>query len=425
MSDLAAAAPTVTEAPLEAAPTGLEAAREVSQKLLEQSLPPDQAKVLRQARAEKAKAKAAEQAAAPAVTEAPAKPAPAAAPEAKTEAVAEAAKPEADVIDFGADDKPAVQVDETPAPDELSPEDLAKLDDKARKAVTDASKEAAKVRKRAQEAESKLAEKDTALAERDQKLAATESQLQEILARGPALAGNEFGRFTNGQQVAAWGNNAQEALALLTAHERAVKAGRASETDAIIHTLPTGDEVELQLASKEAFARRVADAQAWFDTDHKLGLSTEAAKKIEERHQGTQGYKDALAAYTTDPALHTRLPELQRKAALYDTLMARKAMITFPDTAAAATKAAPATEARGSKPASQKTAPLTETPASAPRMAVAMQGDDVATRKSELMERARTATNYDEQQKYLKQAAMLPSAGRTFAQQGSRSRTAA
>lgn len=419
MPDAVAEIAVATETPAEVVPTGLEAAREVSQKLLEQSLTPDQRKTFREERAAKKAVKVAD-VVKPAAEVAPT---PAAKVAPKEEVKPDEPKPE--TIDFGNEDKPEVAAEETPEIADLTEDELAKLDEKARKRITDASKEAVKVRKRAQDAEAGLKAKDEALADRETKLAAMQGQLQEVLARGPALASNEFGRFTDGHQVAAWGTNAQEALALLTAHDRAVKAGRADADDGIIHTMPDGSEVTLQLDSKAGFERRVADAHSWFDTDRKLGLNVETAKKIEDRHTGTQGYKEALAAYTADPALHTRIPEMQRKAALYDTLMARKAMITFPDTAAGAIKPAPTTAARAQEEAAKKPAPLNEKSASAPRMASAMNGDDAATRKSEFMELARTAKDYDTQQKYLKQAAMIPSTGRTFAQSGSRSKVTA
>lgn len=381
------------------APTPVESAREASLTLLEQRLPHEQAKVLKAERRAKASAKAAE-------------PAPAARSETPTADGNE-------VIDFGQDDTASPTPTETPeeaAPAELTDGELAKLDDKARKNYLDAHKEAAKIRKRAQEAEAKLAERDTKLSEADKERAALKQQLTELQSRGPALAGNQFVKFTDGQQVADWGRNAQEAIALLTAHERAIKAGRADEDDAIMHQLANGQEIELRVSDRAVFENRIADAHAWFDTDHKIGQNRETASKIAERYAKTKGYSEAREAYTKDTALHTRLEELTAKAALYDTLMARKAVITFPDTVGATTTASSATTARTPDKAAtskQRTAPPSETSTSAPRMVSSMEGDDAANRKSQLMEQARTAKNYDEQQKYLKQAMMIPSPGRT------------
>lgn len=387
------------EVPMPVELTGAEAAREASLDLMTKSLPPEQAEVLKKSRAEK-KAK-------------PTKPT----------AVAETPAPEPDkeVIDFGQDAPASDQPTETPEPetptDELSDDELAKLDEKARRRYLDASKENAKIRKRAQEAEGKAAEEATARTAAETKAAEIAAKLEELQTRGPALVGNQFGKFEDGKQVAAWGRNAQEALALLTAHDRAVTAGRADADDTVLHALPTGQEIELRLADRQAYEARVMDAQAWFATDHDLSQNRETAKKIEERYAKTQGYTDARAKYAADTTLHTKLPELMAKAALYDTLMARRAVITFPDTVGATTTAPSAPAARtpdkAQTPTKTKAAPPSESPGRAPRMASAMSGDDAGARKSQLMELARTAPTYELQQKYAKEAAMIPSPNRT------------
>ena len=108
-------------------------------------LSPEQAKAFRANRREK-KAKAAA-----AVAAAPPKPVAEAKPDAETQRAGVPALPstEAEVIHFDApEETPAATADESPA--EISEDELAKLDEKARKRITDASKEAAKVRKRAQ-----------------------------------------------------------------------------------------------------------------------------------------------------------------------------------------------------------------------------------------------------------------------------------
>ena len=412
-SSVAAEAPVIpvaTETPV------VSAVRERSLDLMEANLPPEQAQVLKASR--KAKAQAAAKPAAPA---APTASEPAV-PQAEAKPTPPPAKAEEETIDFGAEPQetpPAEVAEETP--EALTEDEIAKLSEKARKQYLDAHKEATKVRKRAQEAEAKMAEKDTALTETTQKLTDLEKQLQEVLSRGPGLAGNEFGAFRDGDAVAAYGTNAQEAVALLTAHERAVKAGRADAEEGIFHTLPDGKEIEIKLESKSAFEKRVADAQAWFDADHKVGLNREAAKVITDKHGAMKGFEQAHRAYLTDTALHTRIPELAAKAALYDTLMARKARITFPDTASAASKAETTSAVTQTKAATKTPqAPPSESSASTPRMASSMSGDDLSARRSQLLELAKTAKNYDEQQKYLKQASMIPSGARTFAERGRR-----
>lgn len=359
-------------------------------------LNPEQAKAFKASRA----AKKAKQAAAAAVEVKEA------APAADPKPAAEAPKPE---IIFGeeeaAEAKPAAE--EAPAEiEDLSEAELAKLDEKARKRITEASKEAAKVRKRAQEAEAKLSEKDTELAELRSKIEASEKEAAEGQARAAGLAGNAYVHFKDAHAVAAWAENAKEALTLISAHEREVKAGRREKDDPVLHLLPNGQEIELRAEDAPLYQGRVTDAQAWFTYDGTVTKHREAAAKLADKHQGTQGYKEAREAYLKSQDLPARLDELVAKAALYDVLQSRRASITFPDTAGAASKA-PSAQAAESKTAERKQPPV-ESPASTPRLAqVDGTGSDLAARKSLLMEKAKTAKTDDERQKYLKQAIML------------------
>lgn len=322
-------------------------------------------------------------------------------PEPSTATTAET--PEAEVIHFGEESKPAAVVE--PEAVELTESELAKLDEKVRKRITDASKEAAKVRKRAQEAEAKLAD----MAAREAKLADTEAlntQLTELQTRGVGLAGNAFHSFKDGHDVAAWGTNAQEAVLLLNNHDRAVKAGRASSEDPIVHTLPNGDEVELRSTDRATYEQRVKDAQGWFTHDESLSKNADTAKKLAEKHAKTTGYEAARDKYLKDPALSTRLLELVAKAALYDTLESRKAVISFTDTAGTA-KNVPSSKAEGTpeKPAIK---PPSETAASQPRLVKSDDAhSDLAARKSALMQRAKTTDDPALRQKLLKEAIML------------------
>jgi len=116
-----------------------------------------------------------------------------------------------------------------------------------------------------------------------------------------------------------------------------------------------------------------------------------------------KGYNEARDVYLKDKSLTARIDELVNKAALYDVLTSRKAVISFPDTAVAATSAASARAAESST-AHRKTPP-SETPASTPRLAaVDSEGSDVQARKSSLMQKAMNAKTDDERQKYLKEA---------------------
>lgn len=302
------------------------------------------------------------------------------------------------------DETPAAAAEETPV--EITDEELAKLDEKARKRITEASKEAAKVRKRAQEAEAKLKEHETKVSELESKLAEIEKQDGEAAVRAAGLAGNAFVHFKDGHAVATWGENAKEALSLLAYHQREVKAGRRGEDEPVTHTLPNGVEVELRPADLPIFQQRITDAQEWFTHDAKVGKVRESATKLAEKHAATKGYKEARETYLKDTSLPTRLEELVAKAALYDVLQSRRAVITFPDTAGAANKA-PSPKAEDS-PNAQRKDPPNESRASTPRLAnVNESGSDLKERKSFLMEKAKTAKSEDERQKYLKEAIKL------------------
>lgn len=390
--------------------TPQEAGLTVGEKMLAAKLPPEQAQIFRKERlAKKAAVVAKPESGAQAKPKVEAKPE---SPAPRAEALAddkkpEGAKPAVEEIRFGEEpDKP--KEDEAAKPEEEKPlelteDELAKLDEKARKAVTEASKEAVKVRKRAQEAEAKLKEHEAKLTEKDEEL----KGLKESLTRGVALAGNSFQQFKDAQAVAQWGTNAQEALVLLRNHETRVKAGRAHAEDTITHTLPNGQEVELTAADRAMYEARAQDAEKWFEHGEKFHANKTAAAKLAEKHKDTKGYAEARERYLKDPELPTRIEELVAKAALYDILDVRKAHITFSDTAGAA-KNAPSSTAGGDleKPAPRQ--PRSETAASVPRLARTDDADsDLKSRKSALMERARTATDEGERQKLLKEAIML------------------
>lgn len=361
-------------------------------------LSPEQAKAFRAMRKEK-KAKAT--AAAPAAT---AKETPAEKP------AAVPAEEKAEVIDFSSpEETPDVPQDEPAA--EISDEELAKLDDKVRKRITEASKEAAKVRKRAQEAEAKLKEHEAKLAELETQLAESAKHDSESAVRAAGLAGNAFVHFKDGHAVAQWGENAKAALTLLAHHEREVKAGRRAEDEPVSHTLPNGQEIELLPRDVPTYEARLADAQAWFTHDAKVSKVRESATKLAEKHAATKGYKEARETYFKDDSLATRLDELVSKAALYDVLQSRRAVITFPDAAGAASKAP--SSVQESKSTDRKDPP-SESRASTPRLApVNDSGSDLMARKSLLMQKARTAKTEDERQKFLKEAIKLGSVQRT------------
>lgn len=386
---------SVPAAPAEAeAPAVILTPQDATAEHIARGLSPEQAKAFRAQRKEK-KAKAAAAAAAVAVPVV----------EAKVVPATPATTDEAESISFDTpEETPAVSPDETPVED-ISEAELAKLDEKARKRITEASKEAAKVRKRAQEAEAKLKEHESKVSELETKLAEIEQQGGEAAVRAAGLAGNAFVHFKDGHAVATWGENAKDALALLSYHDKEVKAGRRSDDEPITHTLPNGQEIELRSTDLPVYQQRITDAQQWFSHDAQVGKVRESATKLAEKHATTKGYKEARETYLKDTSLPTRLEELVAKAALYDVLQSRRAVITFPDTAGAANKAPSSVQESTS---TQRKDPPNETRASTPRLAaVNDSGSDLAARKSLLMQKAKTAKTEDERQKYLKEAIKL------------------
>jgi hypothetical protein len=387
------AAETPTAAP---APVDILTPQDATAERIARTLPPEQAKIFKANRAAKKAAKA-QAAATPAAPAAPAVETPTEKPTA-----IEAPAPEVETLVLGEESDTTTTTttgDEPPAAAELTEAELSALDDKAKKRVIEASKEAAKVRKRAQESEAKA--KDL-----EQQLATLKAEAEENTTRSIGLTGNSFAQFKNASEVAHWGTNAQKALARLDALKDDIEAGRSSPDAMIYHRLPDRAEIEISLSDVKLFQDRIADASTWFEHDDVASKNRATAQKLAEKHKDLKGYAEARASYLKDHSLTARIEELVSKAALYDVLHSRKASISFSDTAVAATSATSPREA-GSENAHRKTPP-SESPASTPRLAaVDSEGSDVQARKSFLMEKARTAKTEDERQNFLKQAIKL------------------
>lgn len=319
------------------------------------------------------------------------------------------AAPAEEVHQFG-DEAPAAAAETLAAEDEaLSEDELAKLDARAQRIYREAQKEAAKVRKRAQEAEQKLAEMAPQLAEMA-KLKDLSSALEDVQARTAALAGNSFASFNDGHAVAEWGESTKEAMALLKAHERSVKAGTADAEDKITHVWPNGKEQEISLSDRQWLNERIQHAQAWFEGDSKVTANKEQAAKLVQKHSATKGFEEAHGALLKDGTIMTRIPELLAKAAYYDMMNSRRAVVTFPDAAGAAKNATTSAEGSRDKPATtDRRRPPSETPASTPRMVNTESDstDDIRDRKSQLMQQAMKANSPAEKQRLIKQAVML------------------
>lgn len=382
-----------------AAPVAIITPQDATAEHIARGLSPEQAKAFRAMRKEK-KAKTA--------AAAPAKPVVETKQEAEAQRAGVPALPsvESETITFNADEEtPAAAAPAEEAPVDLSDDELSKLDEKSRKKYLEVSKENAKIRKRTQEAESKVKEHEAKVAELETRLAEIEKQEGEAAVRAAGLAGNAFVHFKDAHAVASWAENAKDALALLSYHEKEVKAGRRADDEPITHTLPNGQEIELRGTDAGTYQQRVVDAQHWFTHDTQVGKVRESAAKLAEKHVSTKGYKEARETYLKDTSLPTRLEELVAKAALYDVLQSRRAVITFPDTAGAANKAP--SSVQESKTTERKDPP-SESRASTPRLAaVNDSGSDLTARKSLLMQKARTAKSEDERQKFLKEAIKL------------------
>jgi len=398
----APASPAVETTPAASAPVDIITPQDATAERIARGLTPEQAKAFKANRAAQKAARAQAAQSSPAPVETPAAATPEAAAVEKP-AAAETAPAEVETLVLGEDTDTTTTTtttgDESPAAAELTESELSALDEKARKRYLDASKEAAKVRKRAQESEARAKELE-------QQLATLQKEAEENTTRSIGLTGNSFAQFKEATDVAKWGTNAQEAVALLHAHERQIKSGRADADATVLHMLPDGREVELAVADIQIFQNRINDARSWFEHDDVISKNRDSAKKLADKHKDLKGYTEARESYLKDKSLTARIDELVSKAALYDVLHSRKANISFPDTAAAATSAASA-RAAGSDTAHRKTPP-SETPASTPRLAqVDSEGSDVQARKSLLMEKARTAKTEDERQKFLKEAIKL------------------
>lgn len=322
------------------------------------------------------------------------------------------AAPAEEVHQFG-DDTPAAATAPTEAPaaedEALSDDEIAKLDARAQRIYREAQKEAAKVRKRAQEAEQKLADIAPQLAEMA-KLKDLSSALEDVQARTAAMAGNSFANFNDGHAVAEWGESTKEAMALLKAHERSVKAGLADADDRITHVWPNGNEQEIALSDRQWLTERIQHAQAWFEGDSKVTANKEQAAKLVQKHSATKGFEEAHGALLKDGTIMTRIPELLAKAAYYDMMNSRRAVVTFPDAAGAAKNATTSAEGSRDKTANaDRRRPPSETPASTPRMVNTESDstDDIRDRKSQLMQQAMKATSPGEKQRLIKQAVML------------------
>lgn len=287
------AAPTLTtDAPDQAAVSTMVAPdaaplTEAKQRALEKHFSPEQLAALKQTKAP---------------TEAPAKAKADPTPAVET-------NPDEVVIDFSsAEEDPtnpeAPSSDDSPADAELTEEELTGLDEKARKKLNDAHKEAAKVRKRAQEAERRAAELETKLKEQETASAQRGNDLPAEFNTA-----NSLSHVTDDKVLAAYEQDARNVLGIL----QAIAAGK--EVDADYRSLVDGQTYELDHTYAAWAAGTVLDVESRRKQLTVLHKAQDTASKIESRLKETPGFAEALKTITGQ-RLVTEWPQRRVQAAI-------------------------------------------------------------------------------------------------------------
>lgn len=252
----------------------------------------------------------------PATEEAPAETP--AKPKAKAKAAAPAPEakvvtpePDADevVVEFSDTDEPEPPASDTPAGEEpetpaLSDDELQGLDEKARKKLTDAHKEAAKVRKRAQEAERKAQE----LTARLEELEASATQRGNDIP-AELNGNNSLSHVTDDKMLAAYEKDARNVLAIL----QGIANGQ--ELDTQYRSLVDGKTYELDHTYAAWAAGTILDVEGRRKQLTVLRKAQDTAGKIESRLKDTPGFNDALKSIS-GAALVTEWPQRRVQAAI-------------------------------------------------------------------------------------------------------------
>jgi len=212
------------------------------------------------------------------------------------------------VVDFSATD----EAEETPAADPatepdaatLTDEDLHGLDDKARKKLTDAHKEAAKVRKRAQEAERRAEELEARVKELD---TASTQRGNDVPAE--LNSANSLSHVTDDKVLSAYEQDARNVLQVL----QALADGK--EVDSSYRSLVDGKTYELDHTYAAWAAGTVLDVDSRRKQLTVLRKAQDTATKIETRLKDTPGFTDALKGITGS-SLVTEWPERRVQAAI-------------------------------------------------------------------------------------------------------------
>lgn len=301
-------APTLTQTPADQAAVSTMVApdaqpvTEAKQRALEKHFSPAQLEAL------KANADT------PAPTEPPAK---ASTPKAKAKAPAKAeptpasnetASEEEIVVDFSATDPETPETPgtepEDPENPTLSEDDLTGLDEKARKKLTDAHKEAAKVRKRAQAAEQEAADLKARLAELETQSTQAGSQVPAELN-----ASNSLAHVTDDTVLTNYERDARNVLAILQ------KLANGQEVDTAYRSLVDGQTYDLDHTYAAWAAGTILDVEGRRKQLTVLNKAKDTASKIESRLKDTPGFTQALKSIT-GAQLVTEWPQRRVQAAI-------------------------------------------------------------------------------------------------------------
>jgi hypothetical protein len=192
--------------------------------------------------------------------------------------------------------------DEAPAP--LTEDELKSLDEKARKKVTEAHKEAAKVRKRAQAAEQQAAELTAKLKALEEADAQRSNSLPAEFAES-----NSLSHVTNEKVLDAFEVDARNVLTILK------HLANGDEVETTYRSRVDGKDYEIDHTYASWAAGTILDADTRRKQLGTLTQVTERASKLEARLKDTPGFTDNLKAITGGK-LATEWPQVRVEAAI-------------------------------------------------------------------------------------------------------------
>ena len=200
------------------------------------------------------------------------------------------------------DTNPTDTSDDTPAP--LTDDELKSLDEKARKKVTEAHKEAAKVRKRAQAAEQQAAELTAKLKAIEESEAQRGNSLPAEFAES-----NSLSHVTDEKVLDRFEVDARNVLTILK------HLANGDEIDTTYRSRVDGKDYEIDHTYASWAAGTILDADLRRKQLGTLNQVTERASKLEARLKDTPGFTDHLKAITGGK-LATEWPQVRVEAAI-------------------------------------------------------------------------------------------------------------